>query len=71
MWNKGRGVAGSKPIGYKSPKAKLSYDQVIEIKKLLSNGLVSRKIANMFNVEKTTILRIKNGTGYTNVGGVV
>jgi group I intron endonuclease len=49
-----------KNSGTNNPNAKLSREDTIEIIKLLTEGLSSRKIAKRFDVSKTTILRIKN-----------
>lgn len=53
--------------GSKNPSAKLNKDDVLKIKNLFLSGLSSRKIAEMFNVGKTTILNIKNGKTWRNL----
>lgn len=45
---------------------KLSETDVKEIVELLTNGLSTRKIADMYNVSKNTIQRIRDGQTYQN-----
>ncbi|VEV88292.1 HNH homing endonuclease [Staphylococcus phage HMGUsa2] len=52
--------------GGKSPIGKLSTEQVLEIKKLLSSKELSqRKIAEKFNVDPSTISRIASGKNFS------
>jgi len=53
--------------GGKSPKRKLSDEQVIEIKKLLKTGLSQNKISKKFNISQSGIVDIKSGRTYKNV----
>lgn len=48
---------------------KLSIDKVLEIVDLLNNGEQHQIIADRFNVNRTVITRISNGTRWTNVTG--
>lgn len=49
-------------IGSKNPKAKLNEEQVLEIKRLLSEtDLTQEKIAESFNVDRKIVSGIKNG----------
>ena len=43
---------------------KLNENDILEIKKYASMGFSRRKIANMFNVSKTTIINLLNGKSY-------
>lgn len=53
--NRGRGPAGSRNV-----KAKLTEDQVQHIRELLNaNNQSGAQIARMFNIDKTTVSRIK------------
>lgn len=55
-------------VGEGNPSAKLSEEQVIEIKKLLKNGKISQsEIAKIFNVSKHIISRIKTGKTWKHV----
>lgn len=55
-------------IGVENSGAKLSDEQVKEIKFLLEKGLTSRDIGKQYGVSKTTILRIKNKTHWKHIG---
>lgn len=62
MVSKGRSAKGSK-VG----NAKLSENQVEEIKKLLSNGVVCNYIAKQYNVNFSTIARIRDSKTWKHV----
>lgn len=49
-----------KYIGTDNPNSKLLPEDITKILELIKVGLSSRKIGKMFNISKTTILRIKN-----------
>ncbi len=62
--------ANTKPphkVGIENGASKLSEVQVKEIKILLEKGLTSREIGRQYDVSKTTILRIKNGTHWKHI----
>lgn len=64
MINKGR----SNPCkGIDTHTAKLTEDQVYEIRGLLAAGASHRNIAEDYNVAKSTITRISNGTGWSHL----
>lgn len=67
--SKGRGAKNSPPImkGSENPSAKLTTDQVMEIKKLILSGVSCSSIGRKFLVSKQTILRIKNGKNWTHL----
>ena len=48
---------------------KLSVDAVLEIVQMLKDGMLHRQIADKFNVARTVITRISNGTRWANVTG--
>ncbi|MCT7971195.1 HNH endonuclease signature motif containing protein [Laspinema olomoucense] len=57
MANKGRSTIGSR-----NPRAKLSEDDVVEIKCLLSEGKLNcQEISNLYGVDRKVISGIKNG----------
>jgi DNA-binding XRE family transcriptional regulator len=57
-----------KQKGKNNPNCKLTEEQVIKIKKLLKEGVLSqRKLAKMFNVSYGTIYHIKKGTHWKNM----
>jgi len=43
------------------PNVKLNKQKILEIKKLLKNGITQTKIGKLFNVQQNTISRIKTG----------
>lgn len=45
--------------GSNNPRAKLTEKDVIEIKRLIKNGVTNREIARKFNIGETTIAQIK------------
>lgn len=53
--------------GEKHSQAKLNIKQVIEIKEMLNKKVSFSKIANLFNVSKSTIGSIKCGKNWSNV----
>lgn len=53
--------------GIQNGRAKLNEQDVLEIRKLLQEGLSSSKIANRFGVGKTAISDIKNGKTWSHV----
>ena len=52
-----------------NPGTKLDEQAVLNIKQLLLDGLDHQTIANQFNISRTVITRISNGTRWTNVTG--
>lgn len=48
-----------KHTGINNPNSKLSSEDIVKITELIKKGFSSRKIGKMFDVSKTTILRIK------------
>lgn len=50
--------------GENAPNAKLTLEQVIEIKRRLALGITSKRIADDFNVAPSTIGAIKRGTNW-------
>lgn len=52
------------PSGADHGRAKLSWDDVDVIRQRLSEGVSMRELARQFSVARTTIKRIKNGTGW-------
>lgn len=54
------GVGKKFPNGGLHPNAKLSKDNVLEIRKRLKNGETGTVLSQEFNVDKMTISRIKN-----------
>ena len=54
----------------KHPQTKLNIDNVLEIKELLLAGkLNDKEIAQQYNVSRTVITRIANGTRWANITG--
>jgi len=53
--------------GEKNSQAKLNIKQVIEIKEMLNKKVSFSKIANLFNVSKSTIGAIKYGKNWSSV----
>lgn len=51
--------------------AKLDEQQVVAIRQEYASGLSSYKIAHMRNIDKTTVLKIINGTSWKRVGGPI
>jgi hypothetical protein len=66
MENKRRSK-GTFEKGEKHPKAKLTEKQVIEIIKLIKQGLSNVNIAEKFNTKPYTISNIKRGTRWTHI----
>lgn len=52
------------PYGVRSPKSKLKEDEVVVIKKYLSEGVTCKDIAKKFNVNISTISLIKKGKNW-------
>lgn len=57
--------------GEKNNRAKLTEKDVLYIKKLLESGNSCKMVANLFNVNSSTIERIKNNKRWTYLKGVV
>lgn len=53
------------PVGEERHNSKLKNDQVLEVRKMLSDGVMQKDIAKAFNVSKTTICNINKGNIYT------
>ena len=53
-------IHGTNPMGESHPIAKLSEDQVRQIRSLYSNGYLQREIAAMFGIGQTAVGRIVN-----------
>lgn len=53
--------------GERNGSSKLKDSDVIKIKKLLSEGVKSYKIAEMFNISQSTISEIKNNKKWTHI----
>jgi len=64
MVKKGRSACVT---GIKNPSAKLNDKKVIEIRKHLKNKIPLRRIAKMYGVGGTTILRIKQNTHWKHI----
>lgn len=62
MVNKGRSVKGQK-----NPRAILSNEQVIEIKKMIQQGLKNRHIGPIFNVDADVISNIRCGQTWSHI----
>jgi len=60
MMEKGRHRNGHMPGG-KNPNAKLSEDDVVEVRRLLTLGHTHRAIGNRFGVDRSTITAINRG----------
>jgi len=58
---------GTSPLGERNGRAKLTEANVIEIRKLLAQGMPQQAIASRFGVSRRTIGRIKSGTRWTHV----
>jgi len=54
-------------VGEKNPKAKLTRDNVIEIKSLLNDGISPYKIAKGYDVSPQSIYNIKKGKTWISV----
>jgi hypothetical protein len=52
---------GNHPTGERHPKAKLTVEQVEEIRKLGSKGYSNRELGKMFGVSNTAVFHIKKG----------
>lgn len=67
------GKKHSKEVGLKmvrnNPRTKLTQEKVLEIVDLLKNGQPHQQIADLFNIGRTVVTRISNGTRWTNVTG--
>lgn len=64
VWNKGKPHLA----GEKNPRAILNTAQVIEIKRLMENGVRNYIIAETFSISKTVVSKIKNGKTWASVG---
>ena len=58
-------LKGRSARGESNSKAKLTEDNVQEIRRLIKDGLSSRKIAERFGVRHAAILTIKNGKNWS------
>lgn len=56
------------PIGEKASRAKLTYKDVQEIKRLFEAGIKQTELGKMFGVNQTSISAIVNGHRWENVG---
>jgi DNA-binding CsgD family transcriptional regulator len=56
-------------FGVRQPGAKLSDQDVREIRKLLREGLTGREVAKLFGVSVQTISNTKNGVRWKHIGG--
>jgi DNA invertase Pin-like site-specific DNA recombinase len=65
MVAKGR---GNSLKGEHNPRAKLTRNEVVEIRQLLAVGVLQRNIAASFGIGQTQVSRIKRGVSY--VGGL-
>lgn len=64
MWNKGRGAS---PRGERNGRAKLTTENILEIRQLSAQGLSSRKIASRMDVSKTQINEVLKGNIWKHV----
>lgn len=53
--------------GMDNPVSKLNYDDVIKIKLMLKDGVKQQDIADLFNVNRSTIYKIKTGKTWSNI----
>jgi group I intron endonuclease len=71
--NPNYGKKYSKEVGLKmvrnNPRTKLTQEKVLEIVDLLKNGQPHQQIADLFQISRTVITRISNGTRWTNITG--
>ena len=71
MVNKGRTIGNVKQkpkiITILKKRAKLTKENVIEIKKLIEQGMIIRKIAKIFNTHPNTIGAIKQGKHWKHI----
>jgi hypothetical protein len=70
MWRKGRGSLPPKNphvVGSVHPGAKLSEDEVSEIRSLYSKGYTQQSLAEMYGVARQTISRYINYQRYKHV----
>lgn len=58
---------GTAPQGSNNGAARLSEDQVVEVRKLLSKGLRQKDIAEIFGVCSSTICHINTGKHWTHI----
>jgi predicted XRE-type DNA-binding protein len=59
-----------KQKGEYNPNHKLTEDQVVQIKLLLKEGILTQQeIADMFGISRSVISKIKNGKLWNNIGG--
>lgn len=54
-------------IGIKNPSSKLTESDVLKIRELYKNGYGCRKIANIFNIGKSTAIDIKHKRTWTHI----
>ena len=66
MWSKGRGGHGELH-GTDSPRARFNREQIIEMRKLFSDGVAIKGIRIRFDADKTTIRRIVRRISYRNI----
>jgi hypothetical protein len=64
MYAKGR---NNNPTGADHPKTKLSTEQVLEVRRMLRDGMPVRQIAERFGVFPGTIYAIRNGKSHKKV----
>lgn len=53
--------------GVKSPNNKYSEEIIIEVKKLLTEGLSTVKISKLTGVNRTTVYRVKTGQQWSHI----
>ena len=65
--NYGKKASNDTKVKMTLNRAKLSLDQVIEIKQLLAYGVAHKEIAARFGVSRPQITRISSGARWTNI----
>lgn len=60
-------LIGSNKIGERNGSSKLKEYQVLEINTLLNNNVSVKVIMNIFNIGKSTVLRIKNKQSWKHI----
>ncbi len=58
---------GTRHLGLKHPGSKFTYKDVVNIKRLLKNGVRGTVIAALYNVHYVTIYRIRDGDTYEDI----
>jgi len=64
MVRRGRALTGER-----NPQAKLTEEQVVEIRHLCASGLLQREVAALFGITQTTVSGIVQGKKWKHVGG--